>query len=70
MKTEMKYNIQKIIGCSEVFSKIDIHRDTGLPQKKINKKSQINNLTSYLKHQETEEQMQCKTNQEKVDNKH
>ena len=34
----MKYNIQKIIGCSEVFSKIDIHRDTGLPQKKNKQK--------------------------------
>jgi len=47
MKTEMKYNIQKIIGCSEVFSKIDIHRDTGLPQKK-NKQKIPNKQSNFI----------------------
>ena len=65
----MKYNIKKLQDVAKSFLR-QIFTETQAYLKKINKKSQINNLTSYLKHQEIEEQVQCKTNKEKVDNKH
>ena len=48
MRNENRNEVQhkKIIGCSKVFSKIDSHRDTGLPQK--NKQKIPNKQSNFI----------------------
>ena len=49
-KWKWKLNFPKSIGCSKSGFKSEVHSNTGLPQEtKQTKKSQINNLTLYLK---------------------
>ena len=59
----MKTQLSKSMGCSKSSSKKEVYRDTDLPQemRKISK----NNLTSYLKKLEKEEQIMLKISRRK-----
>ena len=59
----MKTHVSKSMGCSKSSSKKEVYRDTDLPQemRKITK----NNLTSYLKKLEKEEQIMLKISRRK-----
>ena len=70
-QTIMKTQPSKIYGYSKSSSKREVHRETGLPQKKKKKRRQTrkreisNNLSHHLKELEKEEQTKPKVSRRK-----